>query len=143
MGKQPYNEPFYMLHVLDLEHRRIYQNFEPLVIIPHCLSRFLPHFCVILLIYIMHGDSNLGFWNSLSRYLLIYVRDLIYPTGTMALYFIYHARALSLNVVSSCAIFNASSMILFTYHIVSHVNQCYSSSYIPIPWNAGKLKVLS
>ena len=91
----------------------------------------------------IHSDSNLGFWNSLSRSLLIYFRDLVCPASAITLYFIYHVRDLSLKEVSSCAIFNTSSVIVFTNHIASHVNQCCFKSSLPIPWNTCSLKFLS
>jgi hypothetical protein len=56
------------------------------------------------------------------------------------LYFLHHVRALSLKVVSSCLILDSSSVTLIG-HIDFHVNQCYFSSSLPIPWNAGSLKV--
>jgi hypothetical protein len=55
----------------------------------------------------------------------------------------YYVRALSLKVVSGCAIFDASSVILFTDHIASHVNQYCSTSSLSVPWNMGNLRVLS
>jgi hypothetical protein len=65
----------------------------------------------------MHGYSDLGFWNSFNRSLLISIRDLICLVGAVALHFMYHVKALSLKVVCSYIIFDASSIILFIDHI--------------------------
>jgi len=90
----------------------------------------------------MHWDSDLGLWNSFSISLLIFFRDLICLAAAVAFHFMYHVRVLSLKVVSGCAIFDASSVILFTDHIASHVNQCCSTSSLSVPWNTGNLRTI-
>jgi hypothetical protein len=95
-----------------------------------------------LLLDLLNWDSNLGFYNSLSRSLLISVRDLVYVTGVVSLYFMYDVKYLSLKVVSRYAVFNTSFVILFIEHITSHVNQCFFASSLPIPWNMGILSLV-
>jgi len=89
----------------------------------------------------MHCDSDLGFLNSFSRSLFISVKDLIYPISVVSFYFMYHVLALYMNVVSSCSILDASSVILFTNHICSHLKLCHSTSSLVIHWNAGSMRV--
>ena len=75
--------------------------------------------------------NPLNLWISLSKSLFISARDLSCPVGAITLYFICHVNVMSLKLVSNYAI-----VTCFTDHIASHMNQCFSSSSLPIPWNA-------
>lgn len=75
--------------------------------------------------------NPLNLWISLSKSLFISARDLSCLDGAITLYFIYHVKVMSLKLVSNYAI-----VTCFTDHIASHMNRCFSSSSLPIPWNA-------
>jgi hypothetical protein len=102
-----------------------------------------PSFFVISFIFVIHWDYDIGFLISLSRYFLISIRYLSCPASAVSLYFMYHVKVISLNVVSSCMIFVASFVILFIDHIASHVNQCCSTLSLPIALKTCNLRVLS
>ena len=91
----------------------------------------------------IHCCYNSGFCNYLIKSFFIWSKVFVYPAGVLALYFIYHLRAWSLSIISSCAILVASSVILFTIQIASQVNQFYSALSFLVPWNTGSLMSMS
>ena len=115
--------------------------------------------CLISFISVIHCDSDFGFWNSLSNAYLISTSDLSCPGGVVALNFMYHVKALSLNVVSSCAILAWSVGVCFTAHtasqwtsvvlhhlVLSHETLVVSGKRLPLllpSWSISRYSLLS
>ena len=53
--------------------------------------------------------------------------------------FINHVRAMSLNVVVSCAFLISSLRTCLMFHTTSHRKKCWLGSSVPVPWKIGSL----
>ena len=85
----------------------------------------------------MHCDFDFGFLNSFFNSSLF--SCMVFGCCVLVENFINHVRALSLNVVTNCALLVSSSCTCLMLHTASHKKKCWSGSSAPVPRKTNNL----